>query len=236
MKLGLRFFLRASGRGFTLVELLVVVVILGLLVGLGVPAINNGLEAGRSAKCVANLRAIGVAAQQFAAANNGRILTWDLYPLNRDGIDDRWFQGLAPTIAGTNQEIQGRGQEVDKIWGRLACPKVGEKYSSWHKATYAANSFQDPPWGHSLVLMQRIEKPSKTLYLVDGWVTFAAYPGVDLPDPGWPPPGNWPGGPPTGNSDRWIFFPHRGKCNGLFLDGHVESFSGRLPASAIRPP
>ena len=236
MKLGLRFFLRASGRGFTLVELLVVVVILGLLVGLGVPAINNGLEAGRSAKCVANLRAIGVAAQQFAAANNGRILTWDLYPLNRDGIDDRWFQGLASTIAGTNQEIQWNGPELDKIWSRLACPKVGEKYCSWSRATYAANSFQDPPWGHSLVLMQRIEKPSKTLYLVDGWVTFGAYPGVDLPDPGWPPPGNWPGGPPNGNIDRWIFFPHRGKCNGLFLDGHVESFSGRLPASAIRPP
>jgi prepilin-type processing-associated H-X9-DG protein len=185
---------------------------------------------------VANLRTIGVAAQQFAAANNGRILTWDLYPLNRDGIDDRWFQGLASTIAGTNQEIQWNGPELNRIWSRLACPSVGEKYCSWSRATYAANSFQDPPWGHSLVLMQRIEKPSKTLYLVDGWVTFGAYPGVDLPDPGWPPPGNWPGGPPNGNIDRWIFFPHRGKCNGLFLDGHVESFSGRLPASAIRPP
>jgi prepilin-type processing-associated H-X9-DG protein len=58
-----------------------------------------------------------------------------------------------------------------------------------------------------------------------------------LPDPGWPPPGNCtPDTPPAGQSDRWIFFPHRGKCNGLFLDGHVESFSGRLPASAIRPP
>jgi len=228
-----------AARSFTLVELLVVVAILGLLAGLGVPAIRKGMEVGRSAKCAANLRTIGVAVQQFAAEHNGRILTWGLYPQNQDGFYDEWFQGLAATITGGKQEIEGDPGELNKLWKRLSCPEVGEKYCSWHYACYAANSFQDPPWGHSRVLMQRIEKPSQTIYLVDGWVTFAAYAGIDLTDPGWPPPGNWPGGPlggpPKGNCDRWIYFPHGGKCNALFLDGHVESFSGRIPSKFIRP-
>lgn len=224
----------ACDKGFTLLEVLVVVAIIGILVALLFPAMQRGIEAGHSAKCVANLRTIGVAVQQFASDHNGRILTFDCgYP--DPSIEDRWFQGLAPTIVNADQMIQWNGPELNRIWEPLACPSVGDKYCSWHKATYAVNSFQDPPWGHSVNRILQFDRPSQTLYLVDGWVTFAAYVGTDLTDPGWPPPGNWPGGPPAGNIDKWIFFPHGGKCNGLFLDGHVQSFVGKIPSQFIRP-
>ena len=139
----MRSFPRAGVRSFTLVELLVVVAILGLLAGLGVPAIRKGMEAGRSAKCAANLRTIGVAVQQFAAEHNGRILTWTLDPKQQDGTYDEWFQGLAATITGGKQEIEEDPGELNKLWKRLSCPEVGEKYCSWHYACYAANSFLD---------------------------------------------------------------------------------------------
>jgi prepilin-type N-terminal cleavage/methylation domain-containing protein len=57
-------------RAFTLVELLAVIAIITMLASLATPAIGNAIERGRSAKCVANLRQIGVAVQQYIADND----------------------------------------------------------------------------------------------------------------------------------------------------------------------
>ncbi|MFH1731472.1 MAG: prepilin-type N-terminal cleavage/methylation domain-containing protein [Planctomycetota bacterium] len=57
---------RTRGRGFTIIEMLVVISIIAILAGLILPAVMKGREEARTANCISNLRQIGIALNVYA--------------------------------------------------------------------------------------------------------------------------------------------------------------------------
>src|SRR5579863_7141820 len=102
---------RRAPRGFTLVEVLVVLAIIAILVALILPAVQRARESARRVDCLSHLRQIGLAIHSYYDSNNGRFFLhhpFDADVISNSGAADSfaeiyWEDKLMPYI-GSMQE------------------------------------------------------------------------------------------------------------------------------------
>ena len=83
-------------RGFSLVELLVVVTVMAILAGLLLPAVQAGREAARRATCQNNLRQLAVAVLSYESASRrlpaAAIVSEAISPATCSGCWNPWAE------------------------------------------------------------------------------------------------------------------------------------------------
>ena len=117
-------FYRKSNNGFTLVELMITVAILGVLAAVAIQAYSNYINRAKQSDAIIGLKAAQMAQEQFFSENNVYSSTIDILPGFDDGtVDDFYVKGeytLSASASATTFTIEAtwvdNGKGIDDRW------------------------------------------------------------------------------------------------------------------------
>lgn len=114
--------MKRTAKGFTLVELLVVIGIIALLISILLPSLNKAREAARSVQCLSNLRQLGIYTVMYNTDHKGMAVPWSAAVTHGPNVmnEDYWHQVLAKKYMkwdGTNKNAGG-------VYKYFICPTV----------------------------------------------------------------------------------------------------------------
>lgn len=196
----LPYYLRAA-RAFTLVELLVVMVVLGVLIGLLLSGISSVRARSNSATCLFNLRQVASAGILYAEENNGG-LPVSSYNRQANGM-----------IEYLKYDINYVGKTV------LTCPSLQKKYPTraHHYRTTSINLVATQGHSKSRKNLRAFPTLSRTIFFLDGLLNPGASSGNVY---------NYHFGALNEQQfeDRFQFL-HGNLCHVVYLDGHAKGLS-----------
>lgn len=222
-------FTRFRPRGFTLVELLTVIAIVGILSAIIIPVVGKVRASAQSSSCQSNLRQIWVATNLYATEHK-------FFPFSTSSTGVNWRQALRPYMdAGEATYADEKNSSAVVCPSRLIEPSA----SDYLRATYSCHPrlMGNPnlPGNPGSVRPSSVTRPAQIILygdatqqshggshgqfwsvsemMSDGSVDAADTPiAVDVTTDS----------DPQGNGH--IRYRHSGSMNAVFVDGHVTSF------------
>jgi prepilin-type N-terminal cleavage/methylation domain-containing protein/prepilin-type processing-associated H-X9-DG protein len=238
-------------RGFTLVELLVVIGIIAVLISLLLPALNKAQRAAQGVQCESNMRQIGTLLQMYGADNQYRVPIPSQHVLPSNG-----FMAWTSWLTGQSNEVNGSGVLVPlfkcQIYTKatsnlLACPSefpenfnlgsgayysYGLLYGGTVSGVNASKTWiiADSAGNQIYQNLNKVPRSAQMPWLADTVI----YGGIDSGRQWY----YFLGGSSVvsaGGGSIGIHMRHNNQANILFYDGHVDSLgSGDLGALNLK--
>ncbi len=197
-----------SGKGFSLVELLVVLTAITLLLILGFAAQQRAIAAGRNTRCVGNLRQIAALMQSYLADHR---YTYPLCAYREKTTDPFtiWVKDVVDHSGNPSSLASFICPAVTQIPDDLRNLRGAHAYVSYGINRYGVSpASSEVPWLHPAV-QTRIEEPSRLMMMMEFEADVQPWDG-------------WYQSDQSALDRNWSHLVRRHRVvNALYCDGHV---------------
>ncbi len=221
---------RSCVRGFTLVELLTVIAIVGILAAIIIPVVGRVRMNSQSSVCQSNLRQIGLATALYV--NDAKV-----FPYSTSSTGVNWRQTLRPYMGvGDPSNSDEKNSSAVVCPSRTIEPAVA---ADFYKATYSCNPrlLVNPstPGSPASVRASSVTRPAQIILFGDatqqanGGSHSQFWSVPEMIADGSPDQADTPIGTDVitdsdPQANGYIRYRHDNSMNAVFVDGHVASF------------
>jgi prepilin-type N-terminal cleavage/methylation domain-containing protein/prepilin-type processing-associated H-X9-DG protein len=220
-------------KGFTLVELLVVIGIISVLIAMLLPALNKAREAARTVSCLSNIRQVMQGLMMYAQDNRGGLPfmyvnpPYTIWAGALGGGPGRYIKNASVFMCPSRLPLARDGQLLN-VLKTLETSATGANSSAWAYVSYSANRYGAMPsysdGRHAIKFGEPGADASSLLVLTEGYTLALATDGTHNYY------GTYWAYPTSGR--LWVH--SGGVVNCAFLDGHCASVqAGELGYHAL---